>query len=242
MRNTLLFALVAATAAVCHADVLESWDTGHQNWHYWASPNNEPYVTHVGSGGVGDSGYVEVDFVVGNNYHWKDLGGDLDWVYWPNYIYPEDDGLTPNVNFTGADVSVYVKGSANLNMQSGSLYFYVGKAGGPNDSLWSLFRHNTPLGIGNATWLQSTITLADTLGPGADEWVLMEGGDYTVAETLAHPLEFGFTITGVQENEDNPTGILGFDEFFTTGDIVPEPVSLTVIGLGGLMLLRRRRG
>lgn len=238
IRNALLLlAIVMACAAGSSAVISESWDSGHQNWHYWVGPSNEPLMSHVASGGVGDSGYVEVDFPEGNSYQWKNhsLGGDLDWVYFPGYVYPYDDGLTGITDFTGADLSVYVQGSADLDMQSGALYLYIAKHDEVTED-WSIFRYNTAFGIGNETWQQTSMTLGTTEGSGANEWVLMDGGDFTLAQTLTSATEFGFAITGVQDNEDNPSGILRFDELV----IVPEPVTIALLGLGGLMLRRRK--
>lgn len=233
--------VILAMLAVARGDMTESWDTGHQNWHYVAQGHAEPLMTHVTSGGVGDSGYVQADFYSGNQFEWLILGGDLNWVYWPNFVYPEADGLTPNVDFTGADVSIYIKASTGYDMQGGQFYFYIGKV----DELdrWSLYRHNTPLAIGDNTWVQSSITLASTVGTGFNEWTLMQGGDFAIAEALAHPTEFGFTITDVPDEDiPNPTGVFGFDEFHTTGSIIPEPASaVLLLALSGVSRNRRRR-
>jgi hypothetical protein len=233
--------LFLTSQSVAFAIVTETWDNGHRNWRYVAQGHSEPLITHVPSGGVGGSGFIQVDYYQGNQFEWGDLGGDLDWVYWPAFVYPTLDGLTPVIDFTGADVTINMMGSADLNMQSGQLYFYIGKWNG-DTSQWSLIRHNKPIAIGNAAWQSSTITLGSVIGAGSDDWTLLDGGDYTLAQTLAHPTEFGFTITGVQNDEENPTGVLSFDEFSTTGSIViPEPTTMTLLVLTGLGLFRRRK-
>lgn len=219
-----------ASLGIAGAAYTESWDDGAGSWRYWAGTLNEPEVSTVATGGQ-SGGYATVD--LDQVLDWGPVPAPVHYVYWPLYLYPGDLQAGTTCDFTGASAQIFVNGNG-VDLRSGELYFYVSRYDPETDD-YRLMRTNSPLTVGDGTWAENSFSIS---GNEADWTLIQEDGPdpFTVGETLVGATEFGFVITGVLESEENPTGILNFDEFSTTAAVIPEPLAswLLLLAFGWL--------
>gem|GEM_PF-4896510 len=197
-----------------------------EGWLNWVS--GDIALTRVASGGA-EGGYVRsrLDLLTAN------VDSDL---WWPCYRAPPTSEPI-NGDFTNASVSVALNDFGTVDLQGGSLHFFVGEWDpGTGTSTFWIFR--TPVAAATAgSWqtrhLQLTAVEAD--------WEARGDVPYrALAELLVRPQQWGFVIVGAARAQ--PLGFLGFDSLrVTSGPIVhvvqaaaqpdptlAEPVDFTV--------------
>ncbi|MGE4490226.1 MAG: PEP-CTERM sorting domain-containing protein, partial [Kiritimatiellales bacterium] len=133
---------------------------------------------------------------------------------------------------------VLVKGSAFELGSSGLLQFEIGESG----------TNNKVYGDGG-TYTDSAEFLGsfvfDLSGAGTtvgDAWTIVDNSDLTVSYDSSFSID-GFTDTGSDLWTKNANGVIyQFDESTGVLSVIPEPVSISLLGLGmGLILFIRRR-
>ena len=109
---------------------------------------------------------------------------------------------------------------------------------GWTDPNWNEINRYYQNGDGSVTWIGAGDTVTLTLD--FNDAALWNGTDYTTGSTvqlLNHVSDIGLKI-GI--NVGSPYGEYGSGEPFDI-QVVPEPVTMLLLGLGGLGILRRRR-
>lgn len=227
MKRTILLAagLVVSIAMTTQAYV-ETWDDAGLANHNW--------VTDYDTKGIWHPMFHETAGGLSGGHVWTDLddlltdvfpGGGSEsspaWVYGPA---PEQD-----VDLTGRTVRVATRLDLAGDL-AGSLHFYIGT--------WSngghFFYHSQPIVPGDGAWQETVMPVggAGDDSQWADLYVVNE--DLQADDIFDQPAEYGFII--LLQGAAGPTGTLGFDDF----QIVPEPTSISLLGLVGLALRRRR--
>lgn len=220
MRVSVVFvaAIFAAGVGSARAQYNETWDDpgDQQNGWLWDSDSQGVYSPMVWSpnGGVGDSGHVATDI--------GDLRVDifgLDESY-ANWLEP---GPGQAVNLFHKTVMIDLKLDAGSNMDGASVHFYAMRAS-------NYFYHLQPLAPGVDAWATAVLPIGDGAGPWA---VLSADPSASPVDVLGNPDEYGFILLPMGSST---SGTLRFDNF-----VSPEPTSLVLLGVGGLVMLRRRR-
>ena len=247
------FAVVLLAATASSGDGYdENWNSGSNNkWAYWdtdygAYPNHHHPMDYFGVGGVGGSGYVSTPLENMEPAFVHDVA-----AYWP--AYPgENFEFEPfpyiDLRIPGAAVSVYVKGGHNpvvppVNLAGGQVRFFIGYYdtkgnADPNDDEQAFFCTKGTFAVGDNLWAETTVFLG-----GDDDWLTIVREETLGTQTQpTHlydgPQQWGFTIYPVPLGSFPHGGTLGFDDF----QLIPEPATLSLLALGGLAVLRRRRG
>jgi hypothetical protein len=211
----------------------ELWDDpgkANNHWSYYDTDAPEPHDVDMdwhASGGVGSSGYVSTPLDHLDPAHHPQ-------AFWPAYLYR---GLGENqeidLGIANAAIKVYASdvsttGITPLNLQGGSLYFFIGQylAGIPDDPAddkWSFFYHTMPVTINQGDWeAESTLTVGDDANWGV---IADTDPDVSPSDLFYHPQQWGFCVF---EAEAAPSGVLAVDSF----QIVPEPSVLVFLGMG----------
>ena len=225
--------------------VEEKWDSSsltHHNWSYWnensISPHNEwdVYANWQETGGVGGSGHVWAPLSLLTSEHHNQ-------AYWPMFLTTDiddaDGSQEVDLSFGGAAVKIYMKDrtlATPVNLQGGSVHLFVGEwipagIGGPVGDKYRFFYNKKPLKAPTGTWVESTVPIG-----GDSDWgvIAIDGLPANASDLFNTPQQWGFCIFGAT---DQPTGELAFDSF----GVVPEPVTLSMLALGGLALLHRNK-
>jgi hypothetical protein len=224
------FVAVGAVCAAAQAQYVQPFDADNGMWQTWVSSGNEPQIDHLPSGGVADSGHVSVD-LAGIGFQGP-LAPPNEFHYWAAYLYADDLEIG-RFDFTDASVGVQLRGE-DLDLQSGDLYFYISRYEAPSGAN-SIFRTETALVPGESSWMDNTLGLSGA------SWVPMVENGFTLGEVLAEATEFGFVVAGVGASDDDPSGVLGIDEFRTDAPRIPSPATAGVLALACPLALRRRR-
>lgn len=260
----LCLSLVSAASAMPYKS--EAWDCPTAQEHYWCYgdqtydpfPPPEEYNYHnkpmkwSPSGGVANGGYV-----------WTPLG-ELHSVhdqraYWPAFMLDQVThhfGIPDReIDLTGQDAHIQLalkdRGSTTpVNLHGAKVYFFIGhwwtnNPDSPADDTWAFFYNaNGSFQVGRQNWTTSTVPV----GRGTLDWGVISmsgpGTEYAAPpvsqahELFVSPQQWGTVIFDpISQLIPAPAGELGFDNWA----IVPEPATLGLLSLGGLVLTRRRR-
>ena len=226
-------ALVSALAGSAQGDVLARYDFGADE----ATQTRNPATVNAGvtatpitspSTGYGDTAHVQgpVWWFAESN----PAGGNVLAMGWPGNAYE------PAHNNTGgpAYFSFTVTPNAGNILNLTDLQFKVGTA--QAGSFNPVFYVNTDVdGFGSTEWIHSDTITAQPAG-GALNWQ-----DETVSLTgLQYQGLDGITFRIYYDGDFGPEGL--WDNIVLNGTVVvPEPAALSVLALGGMIVLARRR-
>lgn len=228
MIRQMLCAVVVLTMGVGAArGYVEPWDDGGQANHNWKTDYDQkgPWfgMFHETTGGV-SGGHVWTDL--------DDLMRDVFPAgpaveYSPAWLQGPDSGQV--VDFTDKTLRVATKLAAGSSL-NGSLHFYLGT--------WSngghFFYHQQAIVPGAEAWETTVMAVGGAGDDSAWADLRVEDESLQAYDLFDDYEEYGFILL---EDTGTPTGVLRFDDF----EVVPEPATLAVLGMGGLVALRRRR-
>lgn len=126
---------------------------------------------------------------------------------------------------------------ANVNIKFTNLFFDYGKTGGDNSPANFLVTSN----FAGGTFTPNTATHATVTTNVATSVNMVMAG--TFANILsASPTVITFTLADSAAGNNNSTSMYTWiDNVTLTGEVIPEPASAMLAGLGGLLMLWRRR-
>ena len=243
--------LLMATLAAAQTDYTqEDWNDPQlqeNGWFYWNENNGQPPPDHheplnwQDTGGIGNTGHAYTDPMVLLTPHHDETR-----AYFPAYNMLS---LTPphHINLEVPNAAIQVSFAARV--QPFTLLDFHGGVITPFVGYWDeatgrqAFYYNSH-GIaaneipnyfsGNPRWREFTfpcapadweeLVVSTPPPPGVDD----------VTDLLHWPQQWGFTIL---DDNGPPVGVLAVDNF----RVIPEPATLSLLALGGLAMLRRRR-
>lgn len=250
MACVVVMGLWCAGAAANYTD--ENWNhagAGNNLWSLWdtsfnggGSPNdhNRP-LAYLTSGGYANSGHVRSDLRLCT----VAMEHQTARAYWP--AYPGEDEVPHfppiDLNVPNAAISIMINdvGPTPANLGGGAVHFFIGYYDGKgteqtDDDEQAFFCTKGAFAIHPGSWQSSVVALG-----GDSDWYTIvideqPGPATTPTDLYTNPQQWGFVIYQTAVGAQ-PTGLLGWDEFH----LIPEPLSITVLAVGGWALLRRRQ-
>ncbi|MDP6633272.1 MAG: hypothetical protein QGG42_00055 [Phycisphaerae bacterium] len=257
MRSAIAAAVIcaAASAALATSYDKEYWDTpalGNNNWTYWdedynglsgePTDHNKP-MNYFAGGGVGGSGYVSG--ALGDMEPALAHSVSTFWPAYPGELFPDSPFPYVDLSIPGAAVSVWIKGGHGLgsaiDLAGGEIRFFIGYYDGKgtetlDDDEQAFYCTKDAFDFGDNVWDQTVVTLGGDLN-----WDTIAKVETTTdtkpTDLYDGPQQWGFCIHGVPLGESPGGGSLGFDRF----EVTPEPGALVVLGVGALVLRRKRK-
>ena len=225
-------ALMSVLAGSAHGDVLVRYDFGADE----ATQTKNPATVNAGvtatpitspSTGYGDTAHVQ-----GPVWWFSETnpaGGNVLAMGWPGNAYE------PAHNNTGgpAYFTFTVTANGSVPMLLNDLQFKVGTA--QSGSFLPKFFVNTDVdGFGSTQWIHHNTITAQPAGGALrwqDETVSLAGLQYQGLNSITFRIYYNGNF--------GPEGL--WDNIVLNGTAVPEPAALSVLALGGMMVLARRR-
>ncbi len=226
--------IVLASAGYVRAEFIESWNSVDLKENDWRQQAKSVGIVATGwkatggyDGGRIHSDLAQVSYGTGSN------------AYYPAFLGSYDDPANGReVDFSGMTVSVRAKDLGGVDLEAGTLHFYVARWISEDDHV--CYHYNDSITIGDGTWDYNEIKIVEN--GDAQKWTnLVNTGTSppTLSDLLDKPQQFGFLIAGASSSTP-PHGTLGFDDFSVT----PEPstlAGLTGMAFVGLLIAWRKR-
>ncbi len=215
-----------ATWSGAQADYIQDWNAGGGGWQYWVEDptgsvrsGRNKAVQWSANSGVNDSGHIRTpldELLITFGLHY------------PAYMAPPDPVDAVDLRDQAIHISVNDFGSASI-LPSAPVHFFIGEWNTLNDHVF--FVRDAPIAVGSNTWRRTTFEV------GTDaQWseLVRVGSTKQPHDLYLNPQQWGFALVNLPQP---PTGLIGFDAL----RVVPEPLMLHVLAVGGLMVLATRR-
>lgn len=235
--------LVGALTSACYASYIETWDSPVQGANNWMRYLYTEDYDH------GINTLVSYHHSFPHGGYVSTLLGELDTDFagantaFPLYTlcetiedtYPRSEEQIINLN-EFSQVAIDIRLSAGANLAGATFRFFIGEwieAEGSEPDKAAFWVFDEPFSYGQGSWQSSTIDIRE------GSWTTLAyygyaPGQKTPQDYYDNPQQYGIVIYNV--GPEGLSGTVYFDNFM----VIPEPATLVLLSLGGLLAKRRR--